>query len=225
MPPKSPFRNVGASFLAINSYLRSNRDTLPVEGAGLDFWKLNKSHLPSCLVSVGGRRFCSAMGPQKYVSRPLLGNGASSTFRSTVAGKLRSRGDVKIGDAACDRLAQAKINHLLGSIGAAHRNSIFVRKLSGMDATVADVFVSAQPETECGPIFVASDDDMILFQADVPAFEVTEGEAVCHQKARASEMSCTSEIRWKYAQQAGPAGLGAVTHARATVEVVCHADL
>lgn len=111
----------------------------------------------------------------------------------------------------CGQASHDKKSPLLGSGGVAHRDPFCPGMLSGVDATVADVFQSAVPETECGPIFVSSYGDMIAYQAGV--------------FAKASEIRRLSEAFCKYAQQAGPAGLGAVTHARATVEVVCHADL
>ncbi len=107
--------------------------------------------------------------------------------------------------------SQDKISRLLKAGGVASGDTVRAGKLSGTDATVADVFQSAVPETECGPIFVSSYGDMIAYQAGV--------------FAKASEIRRLSEAFCKYAQQAGPAGLGSIMNAWATVEVVCHADI
>lgn len=229
MPPKPPTGYVGASLQALKSYLRRNRDAFPVEGVVLDFWKLDKSCLPSCPVTVGPRqahcRASSAMGPRQEISQFLAGGepsqrGALRASRPTLTGALCSRRGIKVaGSKACGKSSQDKIGPLLRSGGVGG-------KLSGIDATVAGVFRSARPETECGRIFVTSYDDMSSLQAGVFALEATKGERVRHRNAwTASEMRRLSEVIWKYARQAEPARLGAVAHARATVEVVCHAGI
>lgn len=195
----------------------------------MDFWKLDKSCLPSRHVTVGPRRaHCrssSAMGPRQEISQFPAGSepsqrGALRALRSTLTDALCSRRDIKIAASkACGESSQDIMSPLLGSGGVTGR-------LSGIDATVADVFRSARPETECGRIFVTSYDDMSSLQAGVFALEATKGERVRHRNAwTASEMRRLSEVIWKYARQAEPARLGAVTHAQATVEVVCHAGI
>ncbi len=176
-----------------------------MEGAVLDFWKLDKSRLPSCAVMCGEPR--GGALPALRPARARLNAGLS-------------------GSGTCRKWSQDKISPLARQGRVAHRDSVCAGALSDMHATVADVFQPAQPAIECGPIFVASHGDMIPFQAGVFALAGAEGESLRHRKGRtASEMTRQSPARWKYAQQAGPAGLGAVTHARTTVEVVCHAEL
>ncbi len=201
MPPKPPSEYAGASLQAMKSYLRRNRDALPVEGVVLDFWKLDKLRLPSRQGTVGLRqapcRSCGAGGEQRQ-------RGALPSLRA-----LHSRRNGEI--AACKasgKVSHDKKNPPRGSGRMTHREPFCPGRPGGMDATLADVFQPALPETECGPIFVASYDDMISQQTDVFALELTEGEHARHWKDRtASEVWRLSRALWKYAQQPGRRGL------------------
>jgi hypothetical protein len=166
-----------------------------VEGAVLDFWKLDMLRLPTRQVTVGLRQ-----APRRSCSAAL---------RSTFADALRGRLDGEIAArTAGGKLSQDKKSPLLGSGRVAHREPVCAGKLSGIGATVADVFQPARQETECGPIFVNSYGDMISHQAGVFSLKSTESEPGRHRKVRtALGIRRLSGALWKYAQQAGRLGL------------------
>ncbi len=206
MPSKPPSEYAGASLQAMKSYLRRNRDAFPVEGAVLDFWKLDKLRLPSRQVTLGLRhapcRSCSAASEQRQ-------RGALPALRSTFADALRShRNGEMAARKASGKLSQDNKSSLHASGRVARRVSVCTGRLGGIDATLADVFQPAPPETECGRNFVASYDDMISQQTGMFALELIEGEPARHLKNRtASEVGRLSGALWKYAQQAGRRGL------------------
>jgi dihydroxy-acid dehydratase len=78
-----------------------------------------------------------------------------------------------------------------------------------------------------GPIALVRDGDMISIDAENGRLdlEVSEDELA---KRRASwtapDNLYQSGVLWKYAQQVGPARMGAVTHPGTKKEVICYAD-
>jgi hypothetical protein len=95
-----------------------------------------------------------------------------------------------------------------------------------MVVTVTDVFEFAAPPTRSATVTIVAYDGMIPSQAEMLAFKSPQSEPVRLLNARtASNINCMSRTFGEYAQQAEPAWLQAVAFARATVEVLCHADL
>jgi dihydroxy-acid dehydratase len=79
-----------------------------------------------------------------------------------------------------------------------------------------------------GPIGLLRDGDMIEIDADMGTLDVKLTKAELEQRARERKPhgeEFTSGYLWKYAQQVGPARLGAVTHPGGSVEKECYADI
>jgi dihydroxy-acid dehydratase len=79
-----------------------------------------------------------------------------------------------------------------------------------------------------GPIAHIRDGDVIAIDAVAGTLEVKLSESELAARARTwkrPEPQFTSGYLWKYAQQVGPARLGAVTHPGAAAEKACYADI
>ena len=79
-----------------------------------------------------------------------------------------------------------------------------------------------------GPIGLLRDGDIIEIDADKGTLDVKLTKAELEQRARERKPHAeefTSGYLWKYAQQVGPARLGAVTHPGGAVEKECYADI
>ncbi|MGA7328593.1 MAG: dihydroxy-acid dehydratase [Rhodomicrobium sp.] len=82
--------------------------------------------------------------------------------------------------------------------------------------------------TEGGPIALVQDGDIISIHAERGTLDLEVPEAELNRRRNAwspPKNNYTSGALWKYGQQVGPARYGAVTHAGASVEVVCYADI
>jgi dihydroxy-acid dehydratase len=79
-----------------------------------------------------------------------------------------------------------------------------------------------------GPIGLLRDGDVIEIDADKGTLDVKLTKAELEQRAQQRKPhgeEFTSGYLWKYAQQVGPARLGAVTHPGGSVEKECYADI
>ncbi len=79
-----------------------------------------------------------------------------------------------------------------------------------------------------GPIGLLRNGDVIEIDADKGTLDVKLTKAELEQRARERKPhgeEFTSGYLWKYAQQVGPARLGAVTHPGGSVEKECYADI
>jgi dihydroxy-acid dehydratase len=78
-----------------------------------------------------------------------------------------------------------------------------------------------------GPIALIRDGDIIVIDAETGRLdlEVSEEELTKRRSAwSAPQNSYQSGVLWKYAQEVGPARMGAVTHPGAKKETICYAD-
>ena len=79
-----------------------------------------------------------------------------------------------------------------------------------------------------GPIALLQDGDIITIDAESGRLDLNIPEVELARRRNAwtpPKNDYTSGALWKYAQQVGPARLGAVTHPGASVEVICYADI
>jgi dihydroxy-acid dehydratase len=79
-----------------------------------------------------------------------------------------------------------------------------------------------------GPIGLLRDGDTIAIDADAGTLDVELSEAELaarRQGWQPKPIQFGNGTLWKYAQQVGPAHLGAVTHPGAKAEVRCYADI
>jgi len=79
-----------------------------------------------------------------------------------------------------------------------------------------------------GPIALLQDGDIITIDAESGRLDLDIPEVELARRRNAwtpPKNDYTSGALWKYAQQVGPARLGAVTHPGASVEVICYADI
>ena len=79
-----------------------------------------------------------------------------------------------------------------------------------------------------GPIALLQDGDIITIDAESGRLDLDIPEVELDRRRNAwtpPKNDYTSGALWKYAQQVGPARLGAVTHPGASVEVICYADI
>jgi dihydroxy-acid dehydratase len=78
-----------------------------------------------------------------------------------------------------------------------------------------------------GPIALIRDGDIVSIDAETGRLdlEVSEEELTKRRSAwSAPQNSYQSGVLWKYAQEVGPARMGAVTHPGAKKETICYAD-
>jgi dihydroxy-acid dehydratase len=79
-----------------------------------------------------------------------------------------------------------------------------------------------------GPIALLRDGDIIEIDGDKGTLDVKLTKSELEERARAWKPRAedyTSGYLWKYAQQVGPARIGAVTHPGGAVEKACYADI
>ena len=178
----------------------------------------HRSRRLSCWCFFSDEKFVSSKKPGMF---PV--EGAVLDLWKLHKSRLPSR---RFKGARCDKHFQGRWLGSHGESGVAHKGSVFIGDLRGMNITVADVFGSAVPEARSATVTVASDGGMIPSQAEMLAFKSPQSEYVRLANARTvSKINCMSKAFGKSAQQAGPAWLHSVASHEATVEVLCHADL